>query len=237
MNTPDLSGKLALVTGASRGIGAAVSLGLARAGAHVIALARTVGGLEALDDAIKAVGGQATLLPMDLAKLDDVDKIGPTIAERFGRLDIFIGNAGILGPLSPVGHVKPQDWERVFKINFMANVRLVRTLDPLLHAAPAGGRVLFSTTSIADEAPAYWGPYASSKAALNTFMKTYAAETERTRMRVNSIHPGTVQTAMLDDAFPGGAPFAVKQPQDIVDDYVSAVADDCPHHGQIIILP
>lgn len=236
MNTPDFSGKTALVTGASRGIGAAVALGLAKAGAHVIALARTVGGLEELDDRIQAVGGKATLLPMDLLRLEDVDKIGPTVVERFGGLDILIGNAGILGPLSPVGHVKPQDWEKVFKINFMANVRLVRTLDPVLHAAKAG-RILFTTSAIADDVPAYWAPYAASKSALNTFVKVYAAETEDTALRINAIHPGSVATAMMDDAFPGGAPFPVKQPEDVVADFLAAVADDCPHHGQIIKLP
>lgn len=236
MTKPDLSGKLALITGASRGIGAAVALGLAEAGAHVIAVARTVGALEALDDKIQTVGGKATLLPLDLRRLDEVDKLGPTMAERFGGLDIFIGNAGTLGPLSPAGHVKPQDWDKVFKVNFMANVRLIRSLDPLLRAADKG-RVVFTTSQIADESPAYWAPYASSKAALNTFMKTYAAETEKTNMRINAIHPGAVKTAMMDDAFPGGPDFPVKDPADVVDDFLSAVADNCPYHGQIIKLP
>lgn len=235
-SVPDLSGKIALVTGASRGIGAAVAFGIAKAGAHVIALARSVGGLEELDDKIKAVGGSATLLPMDLLRLEDVDKVGPTIAERFGKLDIFVGNAGILGPLSPVGHVKPQDWEKVYKTNFMANARLVRTLDPLLRAAPAG-RIVFTTSAIADAMPAYWGPYAASKSALNAFIRIYAAENENTSLRINGIHPGDVKTAMMDDAYPGGAPFPVKQPEDIVADFLSAVAEDCPQHGEIIKLP
>lgn len=232
----DYTGKIALVTGASRGIGAEIALGLARGGAHIIATARTVGALEELDDRISAAGGKATLLPMDLLRLDDIDKLGPTIAERFGRLDILIGNAGILGPLSPVGHVKPQDWDKVFKLNFMANVRLVRTLDPLLQAAPAG-RIVFTTSSIADDAPAYWAPYAASKAALNSFIKVYAAETEQTSMRINGIHPGAVATAMMDDAFPGGAPFPVKQPAEVVEDFLAAVSENCPNHGQIIKLP
>ena len=236
MSKPDLSGKLALITGASRGIGAAVALGLAEAGAHVIALARTTGGLEALDDKIRNVGGKATLLPLNLAHLDEIDKLGPTLAERFGRLDIFVGNAGILGPLSPVGHIKAKDWEKVFKINFMANVRLVQTLDPLLRAGEAG-RVVFTTSDIADEAPAYWGAYAASKSALNTFMRTYAAETEKTNMRINAIHPGAVQTAMMTEAFPGGPSFKLKTPEQVVNDYLAIVANDCPHHGQIIKLP
>jgi len=236
MNTYDFSGKIALVTGASRGIGAAVAYGLAKAGAHVIALARTVGGLEELDDRIKAAGGTATLLPMDLAKLEDVDKIGPTIVERFGKLDILIGNAAILGPLSPVGHVKPQDWERVYKVNFMANVRLVRSLDPVIRMSNAG-RVLFTTSAMADDVPAYWAPYAASKSALNTFVKVYAAENENKNLRINAIHPGTVDTAMMTDAFPGGAPFALKQPEEVVEDFLAAVAENCPNHGQIIKLP
>lgn len=231
----DFTGKLALVTGASRGIGAAVAMGLARAGAHVIATARTIGALEALDDKIRADGGRVTLLPLDLLRLDEIDKLGPTIAERFGALDMLVGNAGILGPLSPVGHVKPQDWEKIFKVNFMANTRLVRTLDPLLRAAPAG-RVVFTTSAIANEARAYWAPYASSKAALNAFLLSYAAENDNTALRINGIHPGSVATAMMDDAFPGGPPFPVKQPEDVVAGYLDALALDCPHHGEIIKL-
>jgi NAD(P)-dependent dehydrogenase (short-subunit alcohol dehydrogenase family) len=238
MSRPDLSGKIALITGASKGIGAAVALGLAECGAHVIATGRTIGALEELDDRIQAAnnGQPATLLPLDLGRLDEVDKIGPTIAERFGRLDILIGNAGILGPLSPIGHIKPQDWEKVFKINFMANIRLVRTVEPLLRLSD-GARVLFTTSAIADDTPAYWSPYASSKAALNAFVRTYAAENISNKtMRINAIHPGTVATNMLDDAFPGGAPFAVKQPIDVVDDFLSLVAPDCAKHGEIVKL-
>lgn len=232
----DFTDKIALVTGASRGIGRAVALRLAECGAHVIALARTTGGLESLDDEITKLGGKATLLPMDLAKGDQIDQIGPTIAERFGRLDIFIGNAGILGPLSPVGHVKPKDWEKVTTINYLANVRLVRTLDPLLRQAPAG-RIVFSTSTIADDCPAYWAPYAASKAALNTFMQTYANETLETNMRINCLHPSVVQTDMLEEAFPGGCDFPVKQPQEVADDYLDLVCESCVQHGEIIKLP
>lgn len=205
MNTEkqDLSGQIALITGASRGIGAAIALELASRGAHIIALARTIGGLEELDDKIKALGGAATLLPMDLNRLDKIDTIGPGIAQRFGRLDMFIGNAAMLGPLSPVGHVTPKDWEKVMAVNFMANVRLVRTLDPLLRASPAG-LAAFVITGLLMKPGAYWGPYIASKAALNAFAQVYAQEVKQTHLRVKTFDPGIVQTSMLDEAFPGG---------------------------------
>lgn len=233
----DFSKKITLITGCSRGIGAAIAHKMALQGAHVIAIARSTGGLEELDDRIRADGGEAiTLLPMDLSKGSDIDKVGPTIAERYGRLDIFIGNAGILGTLSPVTHAKPKDWKQIFDINFHANVRLIRTLDPLLRKSNAG-RILFTTSAIADECPAYWGPYATTKAALNAYIQTYAAETLETNLRVNGIHPGPVKTDMLDEAFPGGTPFKAKSPEDVVDDYLELVSDSCTHHGQIIKLP
>lgn len=235
MPAPDLSGKIALVTGASRGIGAAVAKGLAAHGAHVILAARTVGALEEVDDAIQSVGGQASILAMDLGKLNDVDKIGPTIAERFGALDIFIGNAGMLGPLSPVGHVRPLDWEKVFKLNFHSNVRLIRTLDPILRQSPAG-RVVFTTTHLAEEAHAYWGPYAASKAALDSFIRVYASENDNTSIRVNGIRPGAVDTEMLKDAFPGGPEFPTKKPEDVVPAFLDLCDTECIHNGDIIAL-
>lgn len=231
-----LKDKIALVTGASRGIGEAVAIRLAEEGAHIIAIAKSTGALEELDDKIKAKGGRATLLPMNLNRLDDVDKLGPTIAERFGKLDILVGNAGMLGPLSPAPHIAPQDWEKVLKLNFMVNVHLVRTLDPLLRQSKAG-RIVFTTSAIADDTPAYWGPYAASKAALNAFVKTYAAETMQTNMRINALHPGAVQTKMMREAFPGGTDFETKNPEDVADDFLSLVIENCPHHGHIIKLP
>ncbi len=146
---------------------------------------------------------QLTLLPMDLNRLDKIDTIGPGIAQRFGRLDMFIGNAAMLGPLSPVGHVTPKDWEKVMAVNFMANVRLVRTLDPLLRASPAG-LAAFVITGLLMKPGAYWGPYIASKAALNAFAQVYADEVKQTQLRVKTFDPGLVQTAMLDEAFPGG---------------------------------
>lgn len=231
-----LQDKIALITGASRGIGEAVAIRLAEEGAHIIAISKSTGALEELDDKIQAKGGSATLLPMNLNRLDDVDKLGPTIAERFGKLDILVANAGMLGPLSPIHHVKPEDWEKIMKLNFMTNVRLVRTLDPLLRQSQTG-RIVFTTSAIADDTPAYWGPYAASKAALNAFMKTYAAETMDTNLRINALHPGGVNTKMMKEAFPGGPDFKVKEPEEVADDFLSLVQDNCPHHGHIIKLP
>lgn len=230
----DFSGKVAFVTGASRGIGAAVAVALGAAGAQVVLAARTIGGLEETDDAIQAAGGQkATLLPMDLSRLDDVDKVGPTLVERFGKLDLFVGNAGMLGPLSPVSHIAPKDWEKVMRLNFFANARLVRSCDPLLRASDAG-RLVFITSDIAQKPPAYWGPYAASKAALNAFVQAYAAETLQTNMKVNAIAPGAVETKMLLDAFPGGPEFAMRSPEDVAPDILELLGDDCARHGGII---
>src|SRR5688572_23821839 len=232
---PSLSGRIALVTGASRGIGAAISKALAAQGAHVILLARTQGALEEVDDEIRAAGGKATLIPMDVAKLDEIDKLGPSIAERFGRLDIFIGNAAILGPLSPVNHIKPRDWEKSFTVNVMANVRLVQTLDPLLRASDAG-RVVFTTSGLGEKAMAYWGPYCATKAALNLFGQSYAAETVKTHLRVNLLSPGPVETQMLNEAFPGGYQGKTKNPEDVVPAYLKLVSPDCKQHGEIVSL-
>lgn len=230
-----LSGRVALVTGASRGIGASVAKGLAKEGAHVILLARTQGALEEVDDEIRELGGKATLIPLDLAKLDEVDKLGPSIHERFGRLDIFIGNAAVLGTLGPVNHIKPKEWEKAFTINVMANVRLVQSLDPLLRASDAG-RVVFTTSGLGEQAMAYWGPYCATKAALNLFAQTYAGEITKTNLRVNLISPGPVDTAMLREAFPGGFQGNMKKPDDVVPAYLKLVAANCNTHGEIIAL-
>lgn len=235
--TVDLSGKTALVTGASRGIGAEVAKGLAAAGAHVILLARTQSGLEETDDAIKAAGGRATLIPMNLRKLQEVDKLGPSIHERFGGLDILVGHAGILGKLTPAHQVDPKDWEKVMVTNFAANARLLRTLDPLLRAADAG-RVVFTTASgdYTANGMAYWGAYMASKAALNCLVKTYALETRRTNMKVNLLYPGPVDTAMLREAFPGEIKFETKQPEELVEHYLGLVSDDCDKHGELVAI-
>ncbi len=231
----DLTDRVALITGASRGIGRAVALGMAAAGAHVVLVARTQGALEELDDEISSAGGSATLVPMDLTKFLEVDKLGPAMMERFGRLDIFVGNAGTLGKLAPVHHADHKDFEMAMRLNFTANIRLVRTLDPLLRASDSG-RVIFTGTDSVDMCSAYWGTYAASKAALEAFAKIYAAETLKTNMRINIVRPGAVDTAMLDAAFPGGFQGEAKAPEEVVSAFLDLAAFDCTCHGEIVGL-
>jgi len=211
--------KIALITGASRGIGAAVALELAKQDIHIIAIARTVSALESLDDRVQEAGGTATLLPMDLNKLDDVDKIGPTIAERFGGLDILIANAAMIGPLSPCAHIKPKDWEKVMRLNFHANTRLIRSCDPLLRQSPQG-RALFTTCDAAQAEHPYQGPYAASKAALEAFVKTYQQEIKQTTLTAHLVNPGMVNTSLLEDIYPGGVPDKAQAPKEIADTFI-----------------
>ncbi len=200
-----LAGKTVLITGASRGIGYEAALEAARRGAHVIAVARTVGGLEELDDAIKAIGGSTTLVPLDLRDFDAIDRLGASIFERWARLDGLIGNAGALGPLSPLGHIDPKEFERTFAINVTANFRLIRSLDPLLRQSEAG-RAVFLTSGAARGSRAYWGLYAATKAALETLVRSYAAELASGPARANMFNPGRLRTAMHAAAFPGVDP-------------------------------
>jgi NAD(P)-dependent dehydrogenase (short-subunit alcohol dehydrogenase family) len=195
----------ALVTGASRGIGYAAALALSAAGAHVVAVARTVGGLEELDDAIRAGGGSATLVPLDLKDFDGIDRLGGALAARYGRLDVLIGNAGILGPVSPLGHVEPKAWDEALAVNVTANWRLIRAMDPLLQRAPAG-RAVFLTSGAAANARAYRGPYSITKAALEVLVRTYAAETASTAVRANLFAPGPTRTRMRATLMPGEDP-------------------------------
>jgi len=208
---PPLADRIALVTGASRGIGYASALALAKAGAHIVALARTVGGLEELDDAIKALGGSATLVPLDLKDYAGIDRLGLALHERFGRLDVLVGNAGILGALSPLDHVEAKAWDEVMAVNVTANWRLIRALDRLLRSSDAG-RVVFVSSGVAALALAYWGPYAVSKAALEALARTYAAETATTNLRVNLFTPGPIRTRMRAQAFPGEDPTTLETP-------------------------
>lgn len=233
MSSP-LSGRTALITGASRGIGAAVAQACARAGAHVILTARTVGGLEAIDDKIRAEGGTATLMPLDLLNLEELDPLGPTLLDRFGGLDILIGNAGFLGTLGPLAHTDPKEWQKVLDLNVTANFRLIRTLDPLLRASNAGRAVFVSTNPGVVQGRAYWGAYAVSKAALETMVKTYAAETEKTNLRVNIVNPGAVRTRMRAQAMPGEDPETLPAPEDITDVFLRLIAPDCAQHGKIV---
>jgi NAD(P)-dependent dehydrogenase (short-subunit alcohol dehydrogenase family) len=212
-----LDGNIALVTGASRGLGRAVALELARAGTHVIALARTQGALEELDDAIHAAGSEATLVPCDLKDFEALDRLGAAIYERWGRLDILIANGGILGPLTPLAHIAPKQWEEVFAVNVTANWRLVRSLDLPLRRAEAG-RVIFISSSAghAAELKPYWGSYAISKAALDALARTYAAETRNiSSIKVMIVDPGPMRTRMRAQAMPGKDPMSLKTPEEI----------------------
>jgi NAD(P)-dependent dehydrogenase (short-subunit alcohol dehydrogenase family) len=224
--TPDLSGKTALVTGASRGIGKAAALTLAKAGAHVIALARTVGGLEDLDDEIRAAGGSATLIPADLADADAIDQLAPALANRFGKLDILIANAGVLGELAPIADIAPKVWKQVFDVNVEANWRLLRALDPLLRASD-GARIIFLTSRVGGElARPFWGAYAASKAALEMLAKTYAEEMKSSKVRVAIIDPGAMRTKMRAQAMPGEDPQTLPDPSALAPLILHAASPD-----------
>ena len=197
-----LAGQIVLVTGASRGIGAAAAVAFAREGAHTVLTARTVGGLEETDDAVRAVGGQATLIPLDLTRFEEVDRLGPALYQRFGRLDMLVANAATLGALSPVAHGSPTQWQTVLDTNLTANYRLIASLDPLLRAAPAG-LALFATCAVARDPRPYWSAYAVSKAGLETLATLYAAETAKTPLRVELVDPGPAATKLRAAAYPG----------------------------------
>jgi NAD(P)-dependent dehydrogenase (short-subunit alcohol dehydrogenase family) len=232
-NKKPLKDRLALVTGASRGIGRAVALALAQNGAHVVVAARTIGALEELDDEIRKGGGKATLLQMDLSKGEKIDQLGPTLFQRWGKLDIFVGNAGILGPLSPLHHVTEDAWNSVIDVNLSANWRLIRTLDPLLKRAEAG-RAVFLTSAAATGKYAYWGPYAVSKAGLEALVKTYAHELADTPVRVNLVNPGPVRTAMRAKAFPGEDPSTLPAPEELVPMFLEFASPACELNGRVV---
>jgi NAD(P)-dependent dehydrogenase (short-subunit alcohol dehydrogenase family) len=228
-----LKDRLALITGASRGIGRAVARALAREGAHVVITARTVGGLEELDDEIRADGGKATLLALDLRNGIKIDQLGPTIYQRWGKLDMLVGNAGILGPLSPLHHVAEDAWTAVMETNLSANWRLVRTLDPLLKRAEAG-RAVFVTASAASGKNAYWGPYAVSKAGLEALVKTYAHEVADSPVRVNLVDPGPVRTQLRARAYPGEDPDTLPPPEDVVPMFLDLLSPEYAHNGRVV---
>lgn len=235
MSTP-LAGRIALVTGASRGIGAATALALAGAGAHIVAVARTSGGLEELDDAIRAIGGSATLVPLDLKDYEGIDRLGGVLHERYGRLDVLVGNAGVLGVTGPLAHVEPKVFDEAVAVNVTANWRLVRSMDPLLRAAPAG-RAVFVTSSAAFRVRAYWGTYALTKAALELLARSYAAETERTNVRVNLFNPGATRTRMRAVAMPGEDPTTLPAPETVAAAILPLCLPDFVDTGRLYDFP
>lgn len=232
---PRLADRLALITGATRGIGRAVALAYARQGAHLILVGRTAGALEEVDDEVREFGRPATLLTLNLNDLDRIDALGPTIFQRWGKLDILVGNAGVLGPLSPLGHVTAEAWKDVIDLNLNSNWRLIRTLDPLLRRSEAG-RAIFVTSGAALNRHAYWGPYAVSKAGLEALVQTYAAEMVNTNVRANLISPGPVRTAMRAKAFPGEDPATLRWPDDITEKFVELGEATSSYNGRIFDL-
>ena len=214
MSEKRFQGRIALVTGATRGIGRAIAVQLGREGAQVVALGRTQGALEEVDDEIKAAGGVSpTLVKLDLRKGGDVDNLGPALFQRFGHLDILVANAGVLGTLTPIGHTSDNDWNEVLDVNLSANLRLIRTLDPLLRRSTAG-RAIFLTSGVAQRPRAYWTAYAVSKAGLEALVKCYAEEVANTPVRVNIANPGATRTGMRKKAFPGEDPMTLPTPEE-----------------------
>ena len=226
-----LDGRLALITGASRGFGAALAERFAEEGARLILVARTTGGLEEVDDRIRAVGGEATLVPQDLTNGAAIDELGGAIAQRFGRLDILVGNAAELAALSPLAHVDPKTFERSLSLLATTNYRLIRSFDPLLRASDAG-RAIFVTADVAKAPRAFWGAYAAGKAALEALVMTYAAETANTNIRVNLVDPGPMRTRLRAKAYPGEDKDKVSQPKERCDLVVNLADAVCQRHGE-----
>ncbi|MGK6312737.1 SDR family NAD(P)-dependent oxidoreductase [Neorhizobium sp. DT-125] len=231
----DLKGRIALVTGASRGIGYFTALELARTGAHVIATARTVGGLEELDDAIKAAGGTATLVPFDLTDMAAIDRLGASIFERWGKLDILVANAGILGVISPLGHIEAKVFEKVMLTNVTATWRLIRSVEPLLVRSDAG-RALIMSSGVASKAPAFWGAYAISKAAVENMARIWAAETSHTPLKVNIVNPGATRTAMRAQAMPGEDPETLPHPSEVAEKILFLASPELKDSGRLFVV-
>jgi len=235
--TPDLSSRIALVTGASRGIGYQIARQMAAAGAHVIAVARTVGGLEDLDDEIKTERGktgkgEATLVPLDLGDMTAIDRLGGVINERWGKLDILVANAGMLGLIAPIGHVEAKVFEKVMTINVTSTWRLIRSVDPLLRKSDAGRAIVLSS-SAAHSARAFWGPYAASKAAVETLARSWAEETHSFPLRVNVADPGATRTAMRAQAMPGEDPQTLPHPAESAARILSMAAPELTQTGML----
>jgi len=232
--TGRLAGRVALVTGASRGIGKAVARLFAQEGAEMVLVARTVGGLEELDDEIRQLTGRTSLLvPLDLKEFEAIDRLGAALYERYGRLDVLVGNAGDLGTLSPLGHIEPAEWQRVLDLNLTANWRLIRSLDPLLRLSEAG-RAIFVSSSVGQVARPFWGAYSVSKAALEMLVRVYAQEIQQTKVRFNLIDPGRTRTGMRAQAFPGEDPASLPAPEQIAAKFLPLALPECELNGAIV---
>ncbi len=236
MTTNPLTSRIALVTGASRGIGYATARALAKAGAHIIAVARTQGGLEELDDDIRKEGGSATLVPLSLTDLDGLARLGAALHERHGRLDILLGNAAIVGPSSPLGHIETKSWNDVMSVNVSANFQLIRCMEPLLRKSDAG-RAVFLTSAAAANASAYLGPYAASKAALETLARVWANETASTPIRINLFNPGPIRTRMRASVFPGEDPLMLDTPEQVAEFIVPLCLPSWNESGKLYDYP
>lgn len=227
-----LDGKVSLVTGASRGIGYHCALTLAKAGAHVVAVARTVGGLEELDDEIKAAGGSATLVPLNITDFDALDRLGASIHERWNKLDILVSNAATLGDLSPIEHIEPKSFDKVMNLNVTANYRLIRSISPLLKLSQSG-RAVFMTANAPDRCKPFWSPYTASQSALQAMVKTWAAECEKSTLRINMLNTGPMRTALRAQAMPGEDPKTISHPSEISDSLMALVSLNLTENGQI----
>lgn len=233
---PDLNGRVALVTGASRGIGYHLARLLASSGAHVIAVARTVGGLEELDDEITKAGGSATLVPLDLTDMEGIDRLGGAIHERWGKLDILAANAGVLGVIAPIGHVEAKVFDKVMTVNVTATWRLIRSVDPLLRFSDAG-RAIVMSSGVAHSCRAFWAPYAASKAAVEALARSWADETRNMPLRVNSVNPGATRTAMRAQAMPGEDPSTLPDPADVAAKILPLASPDLAETGMLFDVP
>ncbi|WP_332060435.1 SDR family NAD(P)-dependent oxidoreductase [Bartonella sp. CB74] len=228
----NLHGYIALVTGASRGIGYHLALELAARGAHIIALARTISGLTELNNKIQEKGASATLIPLDLHHMEHIDSLGISIAKRWGKLDIMVANAGILGTLSPISHIQNTVFEDVFQINLMSQWRLMKAVEPLLRKSDAGRAVLLSS-SVAHLARAFWGPYAASKAALEIVARCWAEELKQTHIKINCVDPGATRTAMRAQAMPHENPQTLPSPQEVAEKIVHLLSPNLKETGKL----
>ena len=229
----DLSGKLVLVTGATRGIGRAVAIAAAAAGAELIITGRTVGALEEAHDAIRAAGGRSTMVELDMKDTPAIPRLAAAIAGRWERLDGFVANAAMLSALTPVTHLTPEAWEEAVAVNLTGQWHMIRVLDPLLRASPAGRAVLVTSGAAVGSRP-FWGPYAATKAALEAVGRSWAGESEQTNLRINMLNPGGTATKMRASAFPGENPETLPSPEDIAPAFLALLATDCTHHGELV---